>query len=226
MSEEVISDSQQQATPETAAAVEQKLQETFYGANSEAKAEAPVNGDTQKTEPSKEASKEAKPEEKPAEQTKTEDKEAKPLELKLPENALLTAEHLKELEAYAREKNLTQEQAQAMLEREAKSVADYVQAQEATLEGLRTEWFEQCKSDKEVGGDKFSASAESAKRVVDKFATPEFKEILKQTGYGNHPELLRVFARIGNAMADDKMVLSKAQIGKTKPLENVFYGDS
>lgn len=216
---EVVNDTQSQATPNAEQVAETKLQETFYG-NAEAKAETPA-GDKQESAP--ENVEEVKPE---AEKTDKVEAEVKPLELKLPENALLNAEHLKELEAYAKEKNLNQEQAQAILDREAKAVGEYVKAQEAAVEVLRTEWFEQCKADKELGGEQFAVAAEAAKRVVNKYATPEFKEILKETGYGNHPELLRVFSRIGKAMAEDKMVLSKAQIGNQKPLENIFYGDN
>ena len=216
---EVVNDTQSQATPNAEQVAETKLQETFYG-NAEANAETPV-GDKQEAAPEKVD--EVKPE---ADKTEKAEAEVKPLELKLPENALLGAEHLKDLEAFAKEKNLNQDQAQAILEREAKAVGDYVKAQEAAVEVLRTEWFEQCKVDKELGGEQFAAAAESAKRVVDRYATPEFKAILKETGYGNHPELLRVFSRIGKAMGEDKMVLSKAQIGNQKPLENIFYGDT
>jgi len=62
------------------------------------------------------------------------------------------------------------------------------------------------KSDKEIGGDSFTPSVKHAQNAINKFGTPELKSALDSYGMGNHPELVRVFARIGKAMAEDTHV--------------------
>ncbi len=164
----------------------------------------------------------------PKEVSETPKETIKPVEkyeLKLPEGSPLQAEHIEKLSNFAKEKGLTQEQAQLFLERESSAVADFAQTQMAQLEQMKTEWFEAAKSDKEIGGDNFAESAENAKRVIQKYASSSLKEELNKTGYGNHPELLRIFARIGKEMANDKLVLSGSMAGAGKPIESIFYPD-
>ena len=64
-------------------------------------------------------------------------------------------------------------------------------------------WVESSKSDKEIGGDNYDLKVEKAKRAISTFGTPELKEALEQTRMGNHPELIRVFARIGEKITED-----------------------
>jgi hypothetical protein len=42
-----------------------------------------------------------------------------------------------------------------------------------------------------------------AKRALDEFGTPELNQVLKDFGIGNHVEFIRVFSKIGQAMAED-----------------------
>lgn len=145
-------------------------------------------------------------------------------ELKLDDGSLLNAEQLAKIESYAKDKKLTQEQAQELVNRESAAVSDFYSKQVQEFEKVKTQWIDEIKKDQEIGGDNFAKTAELAKRAVDKFATPQFKEQLEQTGYGNHPELVRVFARIGKLMADDRMVVPSANNSGAKSFEEVFYG--
>jgi hypothetical protein len=77
-------------------------------------------------------------------------------------------------------------------------------------------WAEQAQTDKEYGGDKFKENLAYVGKALSEFATPEMGELLKTTGLINHPEMLRVFYRIGKAMsADNKVVIGGA--GNTPP---------
>ena len=66
---------------------------------------------------------------------------------------------------------------------------------EAGTEALKKEW-----------GAKFDENAALVKKATDKFITPEEKKILDESGKGNDPVLVKMFHRIGLAMADDKFV--------------------
>jgi len=74
--------------------------------------------------------------------------------------------------------------------------------QEKTAEA----WTEASRTDPEFGGAQFDANLAVAKRGYNMFASDELKSILEQTGYGNHPEVLRLFHKIGKLMGEDKFV--------------------
>jgi hypothetical protein len=68
-----------------------------------------------------------------------------------------------------------------------------------------TKWAEETRNDPEVGGANFDANLASAKKAVDRFCSPGMKEILQQSGLGNHKEVIRAFAQIGKLIAEDRM---------------------
>lgn len=168
------------------------------------------------------------PEPKPAEpkvEPKKEGTEGEPkaVELKLPENSLLEAGDVVRIASEAKEQKLTQEQAQALLERESKIVSSYEQRQQDVVKKTHETWVTEAKSDKEIGGIKFPENLALAQRVLNRFGTDALKQALTDTGLGNHPEVVRVFARIGMNMSEDKLVLPGPSAPAKKTLEEVFY---
>lgn len=191
---------------------EQKTADTLYP---EGKPEAETSPVEEK-KPEAEASQTPPSEEKPAEEVK--------YELKLPEGSLLDQARIKEVEDYAKSKNISPDVAQEILERESNSIAAFHQAQQEQIKQETTKWFEASKTDKEVGGAHFTESAEFAKRTIEKFGTPELKKALNETGLGNHPEALRVFARIGKELfKNDEFVRPGASARNSQPIEDMFY---
>lgn len=148
-------------------------------------------------------------------------------ELKLPEGSLLDASSIERISAYAKEKGLSNEDAQELLNRENGAVAAHHEAQMKQVEEMRAEWLKAAETDKEYGGKEFKKNAELAHRAFARFSNPEDAELLKESGLGNHPVFIRWFYRVGKAMAEDSFIHpgSKAAGGK-KSIEDVFYGDS
>jgi hypothetical protein len=63
----------------------------------------------------------------------------------------------------------------------------------------------------------------------DKYATEPLKEMLRNTGLGNHPEVVRFFARLGKEAASDNFEVSP--VGNvppkvTKGLAERLYGNT
>ena len=145
-------------------------------------------------------------------------------ELKLPENTRLSPEFVDKVSLYAKEKQLTNEMAQEILNREAAAVDGYYNQHVQLFEKTVETWKQDAMKDPEIGGDGFTKNVELAHRALEKFSTPAFKDALETTGYGNHPELIRIFARIGKLMAEDRMVVPGAQTGGSKTYEEIFYG--
>jgi hypothetical protein len=75
---------------------------------------------------------------------------------------------------------------------------------------IRKGWFTASQTDKEFGGEKLEQNLGIAKKALDSFGTPELKQMLVSTGFGNHPEVIRAFYKIGQAMAQDSFVAGSA----------------
>jgi len=152
--------------------------------------------------------------------------ETKPevFELKLSEGSLLRPERLGEIETFAKSHNLTAKQAQELVGREEATLKGYSEAARVQHQKQIEDWHKASSTDSEFGGEKLSASAEVAKRAMTKFGGERLAEILDQTGYGNHPEVIRTFYRIGQAMSEGRIIPGGASTGSTIPVEDKFYG--
>lgn len=148
-------------------------------------------------------------------------------DLKLPDGSRLEAAHVEKIASYSKEHGLSNEQAQKLLERDNSLVADFFDGQKAQFEANKTAWLEESKTDKEIGGDSLGKNAELSKRVLDRFGTEKFKQLLDETGAGNHPEFIRVFTRIGRLMSEDQFVMPGTQpTNAKKSTEEILYGGS
>lgn len=113
----------------------------------------------------------------------------------------------------ARELGLSQEKAQGVLDKMAPAIE---KAQQEQLASLSQQWKSQSLADAEFGGDKFMENLSVAKKALDQFGSPELQEILKKAGLGNHPEIIRVFYRVGNAISGDRIITGRGSSGETK----------
>lgn len=159
---------------------------------------------------------------------KPDDKEQKPegapekYEFQAGEGVELDAEALKDFEPVARELNLTNEQAQKLVDAYPKILAGVQQRQADAWQAQTEEWAATVKADKDIGGDKLTANLGVAQRALDTFGTPALKEYLNGTGLGNHPELVKAFVKVGKAMSEDGVVTGK-ESGQRSAAE-VLYG--
>lgn len=175
-----------------------------------------------------------KDEEKPAEPEKQADGTPKATtvpekyDLKLPEGSLLDQSALESFASAAKTEGLTQEQAQARLERDSALIASYAKEQQAKLESVsQGEWIKTIEADKEIGGTMLKKSVEDAKRVIQRYGSPSLIKDLNASGLGNHPEFVRLMARIGKAMSEDQLIVPGSQVPKTeKSIEEIFYGST
>ncbi|MEG5871089.1 peptidase [Enterobacter ludwigii] len=163
-----------------------------------------------------------KPADKPDDKEQKQDGAPEKYEFTAGEGVELDTEALKDFEPVARELNLTNEQAQKLVDAYPKILAGVQQRQAEAWQKQTEGWAETVKADKEIGGDKLTANLSAAQRALDQFGTPELKEYLNATGLGNHPDLVKTFVKIGKAMSEDGMVDGSNQ-GQRSAAE-VLYG--
>ena len=176
--------------------------------------------------------KETKPEESgqkdtPEEKSKAEPKEGDELRLNPPKDSPLSKAQVEQIASFAKEHKLDQKAAQLLLDNQHKAMAEakagVLESQKAELKGKRSEWLKEAESDAEIGGKGFAENAVLAERAVTRFASPTLRKMLGDSGLGNHPELIRTFARIGRAMADDKFIHPGAPPGKVRSVAETLY---
>jgi hypothetical protein len=136
----------------------------------------------------------------------------------LPENFDMNEETLGDYHTFAKENNLTQEQAQ----RGVDMVAQMKQAEMNQWVEQQKSWVDDAKSDTEFGGDKFDQSISVAVKARDSFGTPEFNEMLDSSGLGNHPEMIRFLSRVGKQISEDGVVVGGSSISN-QTREAVLY---
>ncbi|MCE1222224.1 peptidase [Enterobacter kobei] len=206
-------------TTQGAGETQQQTQEQTQAQDNATGTDSDKGSETQKTEEELAADK-AKAEK--AEKNQKQEGAPEKYEFQAGEGVELDTEALKDFEPVARDLNLTNEQAQKLVDAYPKILAGVQQRQAEAWQAQTEQWAADVKADKEIGGDKLTTNLSAAQRALDQFGTPELKEYLEGTGLGNHPELVKAFIKIGKAMSEDGMVDGSNQ-GQRSAAE-VLYG--
>lgn len=227
MSKQTTTETQETTDSVDVKGTENSAETTMYPDKQEG-SENPKDGDDSKSS-SEDLDSEKGESGKKADETKEDgdsDKTDEPIkyDLKLPKDSMLNEGAVDEIAEFAKEQGLSNEQAQKLLDRENKAVKEYAESQVEGLKEKSSQWVEDVKNDKELGGENFNKNVELAHRALEKFGSKQLKETLNSSGLGSHPELVRVFSRIGKAMADDSIVNQGSEGSKQKTAEEIMYG--
>lgn len=133
----------------------------------------------------------------------------------------LDKEAVAAFEPIARELGLSNEQAQKIVDVYGSKIMPQIMKQQNEAWQQQTvEWAETIKADKELGSVE---SIGNAQKAMDQFGTPELKQYLNDSGLGNHPELFRIFSKIGKAMSEDGFVSGSSE--NARSAADVLFGD-
>lgn len=119
--------------------------------------------------------------------------------LKAPDKSALTAAHLTEIEAFAKERKISPEAAQAIVERESKLIEGAITAQNekarTDLTALTATWKDQARNDPTIGGPKWNDTVKMVDRAL--VNEPALYDLLKSSGFSHHPVVVAFLARQG-----------------------------
>jgi len=150
--------------------------------------------------------------------------ESEEYELSKPEDSLLSDADMERIASYAKEQGLSKDAAEKLVTDRSKAIDDFHQSNLNDHKELVDKWAAECKDDKEIGGDNYNESVVCAKNAVSRFGSEAFKKQLEDTGFGNNPEVVRVFARIGRAMESDSLVKGgAAQAGDSRSAADILF---
>lgn len=123
-------------------------------------------------------------------------------EFKYPEGYQADEAALGEYSTAFKELGLTNEQAQRLVDMDAKRSVSSTEASVAAHKQQVESWVGELKSDPEFGGAKFEANVGIANKALAAFGSPELTQFFKDTGLGNHPQLVKAFHKIGSQLGE------------------------
>lgn len=160
--------------------------------------------------------------------------------LTMPEGVELDAEVMAVAAPVLKELGLTNEQASKLVPIVQQVQERMANEQTSQFAALSADWAKQAKADPEMGGQNWKVTEQNAARALDMFAGPAsakndkgedvpnaFRAFLNETKMGNHPEFIRLMARVGAAAGEDsKFVRGEgAPPVKQDPLEARYPND-
>lgn len=116
----------------------------------------------------------------------------------IPEGYTLDKGTLETFVPVLKKHKLSQEAAQEFVDLHVAQLKSNFEQQEKWLNDLETQWIDQAKNHKELGGSKFEASSEVAKSVLTRFFNKEAVGIMKASRLVNNPDLWAGFVAAGN----------------------------
>ena len=140
-------------------------------------------------------------------------------DLRTPEGMTADAAQLELYAAQARELGLGQEQAQKLLELSHANREAMWRQHAAQVD----DWAEEVRQDKELGGARYEATrmhAVAGLKAHDPDGT--LYALLEESGYGNHPEVIRFLSRISRARGEDSVITGTSR-PEDVPLEERLY---
>ncbi len=162
--------------------------------------------ETEKENEKTEDSEQTEKEENSTEQGKETSEEAEQWEIERSEQSKLSNEAFKDLVDFAKENGVSKDFAQELIDRAEQREVQIMSGIEEKRIEMINQWAEDSKNDPEIGGEKLKEHAELARRALNEFGSESLTEGLKSTGYGNHPELIKFFAKVGKLIADDQII--------------------
>ncbi len=134
----------------------------------------------------------------------------------------------KKVEAFveiAKEADLTQEQAQALLNINGELISTHVASQQEAYTEVRKEWVATIKGDADIGGMKFNDSMKSAKQALKEYGSDELVNTLVTTGLGDNPEFVRFMVNVGRTLGEDTTTVEGAPGTREESIAKVLFPD-
>lgn len=145
-------------------------------------------------------------------------------DLKVAEDSVLDPKvDVEAVVALAKEQKWTPEIAGKVLEQREAAVKAYRDFNVAKNKEIMAAWPEQLKNDKEIGGEKLAESLEDSKRFLAKFGDAELVKALEESNLGNYPAFVRLTAKAGRLLRDDRIVTSNEVVTAEKTVEDLMF---
>ena len=155
------------------------------------------------------------------------EKQAEPEDYKLEasEDFNVPQENLDSFTAACKAAKLSKAQAEAMLNWHKQFAGDVQKLQAQQESAQIRQWQDEILRDPEIGGSRWKAAVADSRKALNAFDQDgKLRTLLKQMHADYHPDVVRVIARVGRAMGEDRFIGSRGESsGKERPLEERMW---
>lgn len=124
-------------------------------------------------------------------------------DFKLPEEVKLDGTMMEKFTGIAKGLNLPQDKAQELVDLGAEMAKGFGAQFEQSVADLKQKFADDLKNDTDLGGEAMEENVAIADKGLEAYGTEALRELLKDTGLDRHPEMVRVFHKIGKLVAED-----------------------
>lgn len=153
-------------------------------------------------------------------------------DIKIPDGYEYDKDMLKEFDALNKECNLSQQSANKYMEfglrLAQKYNADLPKVLQQVHQAKVAQFKQAINTDTEIGGGdktKIEAYLDVADKGYTAFANDKVKSALAEAGLNYHPEIIKMFHKIGELVGDDKIYATKAP-ASTTDVASILYGSN
>ena len=133
-------------------------------------------------------------------------------------------ENLDSFAKACKEAGLSKKQAEAMLAWHKGFAGDVQKLQQQQEAAQVKAWQDEILKDPEIGGTHWKAAVADSRKALNAFDTDgKLRTLLKQMHADYHPDVVRVIARVGRAMGEDKFISSKGSGNDVRALEDRMW---
>lgn len=86
----------------------------------------------------------------------------------------------------------------------------------------QTAWQDEVRADSEIGGDKLAPALGEIAKLVDKYGTPEVRQIMDATGAGNNIHVVKMLHKIAKDLSEGGPVLGAPSLPKESLAERMY----
>lgn len=140
-----------------------------------------------------------------------------------PEGLEITPDILAEAAPVFKEIGLSNDQANKLMPLAGQFAERLMDAQVDAFSQLKKEWVQEAKADPQIGGTRWRETEHLIATALDAAGAPrgsKFRQLLDETGLGNHPEMIRVFRTLGQRLRSAKAGASTKKLSR----EELWYG--
>lgn len=138
----------------------------------------------------------------------------------LPEGLKFEPKLLESFQKIGKELGLSQDGAQKIVDLQAQSVKAEM---DARLDGFNKQVEGWGADSKKLFGNDFEKQFGLAAKAVERFGDADLKTLLRETGLGNHPAIIKAFNKIGALMGEDQPVDGRRAGGEAKTTAELMF---
>lgn len=150
------------------------------------------------------------------------------------EEVPIDAELLTKATPILKELNLTNDQANKVAALVPEIQSRILQTQADAFEAMKADWAKEAKSDPEIGGAKWKETEAFAAKALDALGFPSvkdkdgnetnpFRKLLNESGFGNNPDMIRAWRRVGEKIGEGEFVRGDGVVAEKNDRVRTLY---